>query len=231
MKAKIAKRMLCSTMMGMVLMASGTLAAGEISVDDKTAFIFPGKDSGYFYAKIENTGDAPVGIDSGQMVLFSDSDDILETASYVNTYPSRLILNPGEYTYVSEFLWNSTLKNQTIGDVKFSISDTDRGRDVRQIPCEVSVDMKGSDSFDNYINVTVMNEDSDIRYGYYMVVALMDTAGNLIYVDENSYEHVGLHPGSTATFGLYIDNDIVEYFEANRIEVGAVDALVYYIEE
>jgi len=231
MKMKTVKRMICGMILGMIWMSGSVSAAGEVSVTDKTAFIFPGKDSGYFYAKIENTGDAPIGVDSCQMVLFSDADDILETSSYISTYPSRLILNPGEYTYISEFLWNSSLKNQTIGDVKFSTSDTDKGREVRTIPCEVALDMKGSDSFDNYINVTVTNEDSEVRYKYYLVVALMDTAGNLIYVDENAYEHVGLHPGSTATFGLYIDNDIVEYYEANGIEVGSVDALVYYVEE
>lgn len=231
MVSKIVKRTICSMMLGMTFMAGVALAAGEVNVTDKTAFIFPGKDSGYFYAKIENTGDAPVGVDSGQMVLFSNEDDILETSSYISTYPNRLILNPGEYTYIREFLWNSSLENQTVGDVKFTVSDTDKGREVRKIPCEVSLDMQGSDSFENYINVTVTNEDSEVRYNYYLVVALMDTAGNLIYVDENAYEHVGLHPGSTATFGLYIDNDIVEYFEANGIEAGSVDALVYYIEE
>ena len=98
MKAKMVKRLICSTIMGAALLSGAAMAAGELSVTDKTAFIYPGKDSGYFYAKIENTGDAPAGVDSGQMVLFSDTGDILETSSYVSTYPNRLILNPGEYT-------------------------------------------------------------------------------------------------------------------------------------
>ena len=231
MRMRELKRLIASTMMGVLLMATVTLAAGELTVTDKTAFIFPGQDSGYFYAKVENTGDAPAGVDSGNLVLFSADDEILETSSYITTYPSRLILAPGEYTYVSDFLWNSALKNQTLGDVKFSVSETDRGQEVRRIPCEVSYEIKGADSFDNYIYVTITNEDSEIRYGYYLVAALMDTGGNLIYVDKESYEHVGLHPGSTSTFGLYIDNDIVEYYEANGIEVGSVEALVYYLEK
>ncbi len=231
MKIKNVKRMICSTVLGMAMMSCAALAAGEVSVTDKTAFIFPGDDSGYFYAKIENTGDAPVGVDSGQMVLFSDNDSILETSSYISTYPNRLILDPGEYTYVSDFLWNSSLKNQTIGDVKFTAGATDRGIEARKIPCEVSLDLKGSDSYDNYVNVTITNEDSEIRYSYYMVVALTDTAGNLIYVDKEVYEHVGLHPGSTATFGLYIEKKIIEYYDAKGIEIGSVDALVYCKED
>ena len=225
------RKTLCCTLAYAALMSARILAAGELSVADKIAFIFPGDDSGYFYAKIENTGDAPVGVDSGKLVLFSENDDILETSDYINTYPGKMILNPGEHTYVSEFLWNTDLEDQVIGDVKFSVSTTDRGRYVQTVPCEVSLDLNGSDSYDNYINITVTNEDSETRYGYYLVTALTDTAGNLIYVDKNSYEHIGLHSGSTATFGLYIDSNIVEYFETKGIEVGSVEALVYYLDE
>ena len=225
------KRILAYMILGMVFMTTRAFAGGELSVTDKTAFIFPGKDSGYFYAKVENIGDEPVGVDSGTLALFSDTDEILEASAYVSTYPNRLILNPGEYTYVSDFLWNSALKNKTVGDIRYSVSETDRGREVQIVPCEAACEIKGSDSFDNYVYVTITNDESETRYGYYIVAALLDTGGNLIYVDENSYERIGLHPGSTATFGMYIDNDIVEYYEANGIEVGSVDVLVYYLEE
>jgi hypothetical protein len=71
-------------------------ASGNITVTDKNACIFSGKESGYFYAKVENDGDEPIGVDSGKLVLFSGNDDILVTSDYVNTYPARVILNPGE---------------------------------------------------------------------------------------------------------------------------------------
>ena len=216
---------------GILLFPHAVFAEGNLSVSDKTAHIFAGKDSGYFYAKVENTGDEPVGIDNGKLVLFSDQDEILETSDYINSYPNRMILNPGEYTYLSEFLWNSDLKNKTIGDIKFSVGTTDRGKEAMRIPCEVSYQIKGSDSFDNYIYITFTNEDSQIRYGYYMTAALYDENGNLVYVDKNRYEKVGVHPGSTVTMDLYIDNDNVEYFEANNITIATVDALVYYMPE
>ena len=60
------------------------------------------------------------------------------------------------------------------------------------------------------------------------MAALLDTAGNLVYVDQNQYENVGLHAGSTATFSLYIDKDTINHFESSGIQIGSVDAIVYY---
>lgn len=214
-----------------LLLSASCFAEGTVNVADKTAYIFSGKDSGYFYAKVENDGDAPAGVDNGKLVLFSGDDDILVTSDYVNTYPSRVILNPGEYTYISEFLWDSNLKNQSIGDIKFSIDTTDRGTAVERVPCEASYEITGSDSYDNYVHVTITNEADQARKGYYLVGALYDTAGNLVYVDTNQYENVSIHPGSTVTFSLYIDADNINYFESNGIQIGSVDAIVYYREE
>lgn len=225
------KRITVLSLLSTLLLTTTCHAAGNITVTDKAASIFSGDDSGYFYAKIENDGDEPVGVDNGKLVLFSGNDDILVTSDYVNTYPTRIILNPGEYTYVSEFLWDSKLKNQTIGDVKFSVDVTDRGTAVERIPCEARYEINGSNSYDNYIYITVTNEAEVTRFGYYLVGALLDTEGNLVYVKTNQYENVGLHPGNTATFSLYIDADNMNHFEANGIQIGSVDALVYYREE
>ena len=203
------KKVLLLALAGSIMLAGNCHAAGNVTVTDKTICIAPGDDSGHFYAKIENDGDEPVGVDNG-------------------TYPSRIILNPGEYTYINEFLWDSAIKNQTIGDIKFSIEATDRGTEAARIPCEASFEINGSDSYDNYIHITVTNDDSETRSGYYLVAALLDTAGNLVYVDTNQYENVGLHSGSTATFSLYIDRDNINYFESNGIQIGSVDAIVYY---
>ncbi len=228
---KYKKHLLAFALVGTMLIPQAALAAGNLAVSDKITFIYPGKDSGNFYAKIENTGDAPVAVDSGKLVIFSESDEILETSDYINSYPGSLILEPGEYTYLSEFLWNSTLKNQAIGDVKFSVSSDTEGKTAEQIPCEVTYTINGSESLDNYMHVTFKNEDSQIRYGYYLTASLYDTEGNLIYVDQNRYEALGIHPDSTVTIDMYIDNDNLSYYEANHMEIGSADALVYYLPE
>ena len=216
---------------GALLFPLPARAAGNLTVTDKKAFILSGKDSGYFYAKIENDGDEPAAVDHGKLVLFSEDDDILETSDYISTFPSRLVLEPGEYTYVSEFLWNSNLKNQTIGDMKFSVGITDRGTEAERIPCEIETDIKGSAGLDNYLRVTLKNEADEVRSGYCLVAALYDTEGSLVYVDRASYDNIGLHPGSTMTVSMYVDLDVVNYFESNHIEIGSADVLAYYVQK
>ncbi len=222
------RKIALATLLGSILISTNCFAAGNLTVTDKTACIFPGDDSGYFFAKVENDGDEPIGVDSGNLVVFSENDDILMTSDYVSAYPSRIVLNPGEYTYISDFLWDSNLKNKTLGEVKFSVGMTDRGTEVERIPCEATYDIQGSSGMDNYIYVTVTNDSDETRYGYYVVAALLDTDGNLVYVNTNRLENVGLHAGSTATFSLYIDADNVNYFESTGYQIGSVDALVFY---
>lgn len=225
------KKAILLAFIGSLILSAICYAEGNVSVSEKAVIIPPGDDSGNFYAKIQNDGDAPVGVNSGKLVLFSGNDEILVTSDYVTTYPSRIVLQPGEYTYIKEFLWDSALKNQTIGDIKFSVDSTDSGTDAERVPCDATFEINGSDSFDNYIHITVTNEADQTRNGYYLVGALIDTTGNLVYVDTNQYENVGLHAGSTATFSMYIDNDSINYFESNGIQIGSVDAIVYYRSE
>ena len=222
------KKAILLALLASLMLSGNCYAQGSITVSEKALIIPPGDDSGHFYAKVVNEGDAPIGVDSGKLVLFSANDEILVTSDYVNTYPSRLVLNPGEYTYMDEFLWDSALQNQTIGDIKFSIESTDKGSEAEKIPCEAVYEINGSSSYDNYIHITVTNDAEETRKGYYLVAALLDTAGNLVYVDQIQYENVGLHAGSTATFSLYIDKDTINHFESSGIQIGSVDAIVYY---
>ena len=225
------KKAIICILAGLLLIPGSSMVRAELSVTDRNAFVSPGKDSGYFCAKIENTGTTQAAIGDGKLVLFSPDDDILTTSDYIDAYPNRLILNPGEYTYVNEFLWNSALKNQEIGDIKFSVSEAENGREVQPVSCESSYHISGSNNYDNYIYITVTNDSQEIQYGYFLIVALYDQEDRLVYVDKNRYEQFGLHPGSTSTIGMYIDTDTVNYFEATGIEISKVDALVYYLNE
>ena len=45
-------------------------------------------------------------------------------------------------------------------------------------------------------------------------------------MSDQSVDNVGIHPGSTVTFRMYIDSDVVEYYANAGIEPAAVDAYV-----
>ena len=204
------------------------MAEGKLSVTSKNVIIYNGKDSGIFVARVENTGEEPIYYDNGKLVIFSEDDDILATESYISSSPDSILLNPGDYTYLYEFLWSSPLKNAKLGDIKFSVSSDTRGYSYDQIPATAELEMPGSGSFSyNYVNVTFTNTTDEILYGSYVVCAILDPDDNVIYVDRDRYSNLGIHPGSTVTLKMFIDSDVIDYYETNNIKPAKVEALVY----
>ena len=72
------------------------LAEGKLTVTEKNLIEFEGSSNAYFFAKVENTGDAAIGVGAGKLVGFSSDDDVLVSESYVTANPSSVILQPGE---------------------------------------------------------------------------------------------------------------------------------------
>lgn len=204
------------------------VAEGKLTVTEKNVIIKTGRDSGIFVAKVENTGDAPIYYDNGKLVIFSTNDDILATENYVYSSPNDILLQPGEYTYCYEFLWSSALKGEKIGDVKFSVTADNRGYSYEKLSATAELEIPDTGLFtSNYVNVTFTNTTDDVLYGVYVVVAIMDEDNNLIYVDRNSYDSLGVHPGSTVTLKMYIDSDYLAYYKTNDIKPTDVEAMVY----
>ena len=135
------QRMLLVALVLSCLMVGVAAAEGKVKGTDKALVIPAGDDSGYFFAKVENVGDAPIVPDSGDLVLFSEDDDIILSSSYVTTFPSFAVLEPGDYLYVQQFLWDSALENATVGDYKFSAKGRDRGNAIVKYPCEATFDL------------------------------------------------------------------------------------------
>lgn len=211
---------------------ASALAEGKLTVTSKNVIIKIGDDSGIFVAKVENTGDEPIYYDNGKLVIFSADDDILVSESYIYSSPSNIFLKPGEYTYCYDFLWDSTLKNAKIGDIKFSVTSDTSGYKYEQIPSTAVLELPGNKLFTyNYVNVTFTNTTDEILYGAYVVAAITDNDNNIVYVDRQNYESIGIHPGSTVTVKLYIDGDYINYYEINGINLANVESQVFYSTE
>lgn len=211
---------------------ASALAEGKLTVTSKNVIIKIGDDSGIFVAKVENTGDEPIYYDNGKLVIFSADDDILVSESYIYSSPSNIFLKPGEYTYCYDFLWDSTLKNAKIGDIKFSVTSDTSGYKYEQIPSTAVLELPGNKLFTyNYVNVTFTNTTDEILYGAYVVAAITDNDNNIVYVDRQNYESIGIHPGSTVTVKLYIDGDYINYYEINGIYLANVESQVFYSTE
>lgn len=222
------KKMVALVLVLVIAFSASAVAEGKLKVTEKNLLLYSGKNTGYFYAKVENVGDAAVGVDSGSLVIFSEDDDIILSKNYITTSPSYAILQPGDYLYVEEFLWDNAIKNAVVGDYKFSIPTRKGTKSFTKIACDATFSLAGADSYDNYVYVTFTNPTDKTIYDFYIVAALHDAGGNLIFVDSDSLSNVAIHPGSTVTKKLYVDNDLMEHYEANKIVPTAVDAMVLY---
>lgn len=211
------------------ILSVAACAEGKIKATQKTLCLFPGEDNAYFFAKIENVGDQPMGVGTGSLVMFTADDEILAVKDYISALPSHVLLQPGEYVYVRDFLWESALADAEVGDYKFSLEDYSYPVEIQRIPCEATFEIKGADSFENYIYVSFTNNDAEEKYGAYISAALLDAEGNVVYAEASSLGTVAVHPGSTVTVKVNIDNDMVKYFNANGIEPVSVDAMVCYM--
>lgn len=206
-------------------LSTAAYAEGALTYADKNLIELEDDNSAYFFAKIENTGDQPVGVGNGKLVGFSEKDDILVTENYVSSLPSGILLQPGEYAYVCENIYENTLKDADIVDFKASMETDGNPTEVVKIPCEAEFVSDGS--YDHDVWVTFTNTTEDVLFDAYITVAMYDTEGTLVCVDGGELDDIGVFPGSTITVKVYIDHDLVEYYAANGIEIGVVDALVY----
>lgn len=210
------------------LLVTPAFAEGKLKATEKNLILIPGEAIGYFFAKIENVGDAPVCTGSGDLVLFTEDDEILLSENYLSTAPSYVVLEPGEYLYLEETLWDSVLEDAVLGDYKFSIGTDSENTAVVRVDAEAQMELEGSDSYENYICVTFTNTTDKAVYRFYVTAAMYDQEGNLIYTDFTILSDTAVHPGSTVTQRLAVDSDIMDYYAANGITPASAEAIVCF---
>ena len=208
-------RRLRARVMILLQCSSAACADGKLKATEKTLVLLPGGSTGYFFARVENVGDAPIGTDSGDLVIFSEDDEILLSDSYVTTTPTAAILAPGEWLYVREYLWDNALKDAAAGDFKFSIAGQKRtSGQLTKIPCEAVLAMEGAGSYDNHVHVTFTNVTGSMLDDFSVAAAAYDAQGTLLFVETTYYSSLAIHPGSAATVTLAVDSDLVKYYAA-----------------
>lgn len=222
------KFLLMLVLMTVLCCVAAVSAEAEITVIDKILITTEGDWTGDFFAKVENTGDSGAYLEyGGKLVAFSDDDEIIISHDYVGSYPARLYLEAGEYGYIKCAIYEDALETSTVADYRFSIKTSNYGDVYTKLPSEASFNYVGSNSYDNYVLVTFTNESTDVLYDYYITAAIYDQNGGLIFVGGDSYSAIGIHPGSTITVKLYLDDDTAAYFERNKLVPTSADSIVY----
>ena len=222
------KKLLALILAVSVLLGAAALAEGKLTVTSQNVIITD-DDSGIFVAKVENTGDEEVYFDYGELVIYSAEGETLVEEDYVFSSPSMVLLRPGEYTYCYDYLWEDGLKDAALGEIQFTVNTDDYGFSYGQLPSAVVWETEGSEPYTyTYAYLTFTNTTDQVLYDALFVLAVTDEAGNVIFVDINSTGSMGVHPGSTVTMRMYIDDDYVKYFEENGVNLDNTEAFVYY---
>lgn len=158
----------------------------------------------------------------------NDNSGIVFTDSYISATPSDIFLQPGEYAYVNEYLYDSALEDDTVASHMLSFGIDDNYTMYETLPCEATFEVNGSGTYENYILVTLANNMEEMLVDPYIAVGLYDEAGNLMYANGDRASNISILPGSTIIVSISIDNDIMKYYEANGLVAATVDAIAYY---
>lgn len=225
------KRILTLSLAIVLLLTCICYAEGKIKVTQKNLYVIDGDDTGYFFARYENVGDESIGVGTGTMVAFTEDDEILLTEDYISSCPSYILLQPGESLYARTFIWDKALLDGPITDYKYSVEVYDYPKNVTRIPCEVTFDLNGPDTYKNDLFVTYTNTTDQALYGIYVVAALLDEEGNILFVESSSASNIALHPGSTATVKIGVPDDLMKHYKMHNLIPATADAMVFIPEE
>ncbi|MDO4648704.1 MAG: hypothetical protein Q4B26_08635 [Eubacteriales bacterium] len=208
------------------LLPNTVFAEGNIEVTHKNLIMDSEDGSGVFYARVENTGDAAVTFDEGQLIVYSETGEELYTEDYIVAIPQHVEMQPGDYFYVKQTLWDTGLEGKTIGSYELVIEpqEADSSYHVDRFQCESSFEL--TDSYDSNVYVTFSNDTDDKIQDFYVIGALYDQNDNLIFVSESVYGTLTVHAGSMITDEMYIDSDTRDYFDANGIVPTRSDGMV-----
>ena len=213
-----------------------TLAADGLEVTQKNFYELESMYSfgnAYLFAKVENTSSNVLALGTGKFVGFNQNDDIILTNEYIGLGISGFQLKPGEYTYVREYFFDSELSKDDVADYRFSMETSKWGwgdTKTEKISCEAEYSIEGSNFEKNYIDMAITNEKEEAVFGVYVSAAILDEAGNILFVEEDALDTVGIGPQSTIIVRLPLENEILEYFEKKQIEPFDVDAVAYLCE-
>ena len=206
---------LCSALLMTAAFAEEAAPEAKITVVEQRFINMEDDGRGFFFAKVQNTGDAAGYADyKGNIVLFDADGNIILTENYVHTKPSDVYLEPGEYAYVCESIYDDALDTAEVADCKFSIKAVDDGEEYEKLTSEAKIHFEP-------------DEEDEILYDYEIVAALYDQNGELLFINTEMVSGIGVHPGSTITVRLYIYEDILMYFCREGLTPTTVDALVY----
>ena len=221
-------------LLALAVLACGLAASAEgvLTVTQQNFHVVTSGSSitGYLYAKLENTGDAPLKIDTASLEIYDADGNVL--ASSTTLWRFAEYLQPGEYTYG---YMNPSIKDIESADVVADYAVEITGRDLTnrytfRLPVETVFEpgVEGDPFNSDTITTTLTNDADQTVFDIAVMRVLLDDAGNILYLDsDNMYSYKGLTPGSSIVVRRQVPNSFRDYFTEKGYKPAAVDSIGY----
>ena len=186
-----------------------------------------GNDNIYVFARVENTSDKQVTIHNPLFEIYDANDDVIKSEDYLTCEPS--ILQPGESAFLYKNIWlDDGISANDVADYVLDLNIKNEAYyTITRFPATVEfVENDDRNGNRGMIYATVTNDTEETVYNMRVIAALMNDKGEVLYVQSNS-TNLGLLPGTSVVFPIYVDSNIANYLKANDIKPASVDVIAY----
>lgn len=211
-----------------MLGASCALAAGQATITQQMAQTYSYYDThyAYYFAQIENTGDVPILLDSGNLEFYDAEGQTIYQTSVYAFHPA--VLGPGERAVVREY--TNLDAPDALASFKFDLSAREASAgSIVYVNCVGSFSqMALSDSeYMTTITAAVTNDQADMLRNMMIVYMLYDADGKLIFVDTLSPNFLSVYPGSTVELSTTVDEEIETTWRERGIKPASAFVYAY----
>ncbi len=210
--------------------AQETAGPGKLTVAQASFQVTPYSNyhQGTVYARLVNSGTAPVEFDSGTLELLDAAGNVIASEEVYGCYPEVLELGETGYLYKGIAVEAASEPSYIAGyNLKIN-SREEISKDVTRLPSSGKYE-EVADAYwtSSYLSAAIENESDGLLYDAGVVFALKDAAGNLLYITQNSMYGVGIMPHASVSFRTSLYPDTLDYFKANSLVPATVDTIAY----
>lgn len=207
-----------------------TAGPGKLTVAQASFQVTPYSSyyQGTVYARLVNSGTAPVEFESGTLELLDASGNVIGSEEVYDCYPE--VLEPGETGYLYKGISVEAASEPSyIEGYNLTVNGREEiTKDVIRLPSSGKYEEIADDYWTSYyLSAAVENESDELLYDAGVVFVLKDAAGNLLYITQGSMYGVGIMPHASVSFRTSLYSDALDYFKANSLVPATVDTIAY----